>query len=124
MKEHLYRIAICLMFAAATAAAQTSLDNPAEARSAARGGTRSSVEKIEKVDRSLVTYSQQGALDRIAVVLLDAVKEQQEQIDAIMKQNHELQKQVKDLRTEIENLRVLLICRTTMRPELCAEPEE
>ncbi|HEX6126271.1 MAG TPA: tail fiber domain-containing protein [Pyrinomonadaceae bacterium] len=83
-------------------------------------------EEVEKVDPLLVTYNPQGQIqgvkyDRVGVVLLNAVKEQQQQIDAQTKANAELQKQVNDLRNQIEDLRQLIVCRTTTSPEVCKE---
>lgn len=83
-------------------------------------------EEVEKVDPLLVTYNQQGQIqgvkyDRVGVVLLNAVKEQQQQIEAQKRENSDLQKQVNDLKNEVEGLKELIICRTTMRPELCKE---
>jgi hypothetical protein len=83
-------------------------------------------EEAVQVDPLLALYNRKGEIDgvkydRVGVILINAVKEQQQQIEAQKKQNVELQKQVEDLKTELEGLRSLVICRTSMRPELCKE---
>ena len=92
-------------------------------------------EEVEKVDPLLVTYNK-GQLegvkyDRIGVVLINVVKEQQARIEAQKKQNADLQDQIDKLKALVETykiqgeeLRMLIFCRTSMRPELCAQPEE
>ena len=73
-------------------------------------------EDVAKVEPLLVTYNSSGEVegvkyDRIAVVLLNAVKEQQMQIE---KQQKELEKQ----QTVIENLRKM-VCRYYCRTKVC-----
>ena len=76
----------------------------------------------------LVTYDAHGKLegvsyDRIGAVLLNAFTEQQFRIKLQDDENKILLEQIKKLQAEIEALRSFVICRTSMRPELCGELE-
>lgn len=73
-------------------------------------------EDVEKIDKRLVVYNEKGQVegvkyDRIGVVLVNAVKEQQAQIE-------QLQKTIADLKTELESLKNL-VCRTRSRSRIC-----
>jgi trimeric autotransporter adhesin len=73
-------------------------------------------EDVEKVEPLLVTYNEQGAVegvkyDRVAVVLLNAVKEQQVQIER-------QQKQLQQQQSLLEGLRKLA-CKNNSRAKVC-----
>jgi hypothetical protein len=73
-------------------------------------------EEVERAEPLLVTRDEQGAVqgvkyDRIGVVLVSAVKEQQEQI-------REQQNQLRQQRAEIEALKGL-VCRNRPKAQIC-----
>jgi type III secretory pathway lipoprotein EscJ len=73
-------------------------------------------EDVARIDPLLVTYNAAGQVegvkyDRIGVVLLNAVTEQQAHIEA-------QQKQINEQKALIENLR-LLVCQRNARVEVC-----
>ena len=68
--------------------------------------------------------------DRIDVSSPNAASEQHSESELERNRSRDLQTQIDELRkavetqrTEIENLRSLLICRTSMRPELCGDEQ-
>ena len=66
-------------------------------------------EDVEQIDPLLVTYNKEGQVegvkyDRINVVLVNAIKEQQQQINAQQKQIGELQVELKRRRQRDEQL--------------------
>ena len=94
-------------------------------------------EDVEKVEPLLVTYNDKGEVegvkyDRVAVVLLNAVKEQQDLItkqaqqlkqqqSASRKQQHKLEQQqrrVEQQRLQVDALR-RLVCRNNPRAKAC-----
>jgi TolA-binding protein len=101
-----------------------------------QGGMRDigfGAEDVEKIDPLLVTYNQQGQVegvkyDRINVVLVNAMKEQQQQINAQQKQIRDLQvelkrrpelnQQLQQQQAQINSLRKL-VCAVNPTPELC-----
>ncbi len=75
-------------------------------------------EAVAAIEPLLVTYNAAGEVegvkyDRIGVVLLNAVKEQQTHIEA-------QQKQINEQQALIENLR-LLVCRHNAQAAVCKE---
>ncbi len=85
-------------------------------------------EDVAEIEPLLVTYNEEGRIqgvkyDRLGVVLLNAVKEQQEQIENQEKQNLELKKQIAEQKILIENLR-LLVCSQNREAQICQPLEE
>jgi len=73
-------------------------------------------EDVEKIEPLLVTYNQDGQVEgvkyeRIGVVLINAVKEQQAQIQKQQEQLEEQQKQIAALKN--------LLCRSHRRTRMC-----
>jgi hypothetical protein len=73
-------------------------------------------EDVEKIDPLLVTYNKEGQVegvkyDRINVVLVNALKEQQEQIQAQQRKNEEQQRQIESLKR--------LVCLSHPRAAIC-----
>ena len=71
----------------------------------------------------LVTYNPKGEVegvkyDRIGVVLVNAVQEQQLQIEAQQKQLNEQQKLIKKQQVELEALKVL-VCSQNASADIC-----
>lgn len=102
------------------------------------GGTKDlglGAETVAEIEPLLVTYNKDGEVegvkyDRLGVVLLNAVKEQQLQIESQEKQNQELQtriesqqKQIEEQKTMIENLRAFL-CAQNPQAQICQPKEE
>lgn len=91
-------------------------------------------EEVAGIEPLLVNYNKDGEVegvkyDRIGVVLLNAVKQQQSQIEAQEKQNLELrtqieqqQKQIEEQKTIIEDLRQL-VCSQNLQASIC-QPKE
>jgi hypothetical protein len=90
-------------------------------------------EDVEKIDPLLVIYNQQGQVegvkyDRINVVLVNALKEQQQQIDAQQrriadlqvecKRQQQLNEQIRRQQNEIEDLK-RLVCPVNATAQLC-----
>ena len=70
------------------------------------------------------------AIEELQKLVATKLAEQRSEIDEQKKRNADLQKDVDALRSslealkaEIDDLRTLIICRTTMRPELCKVDE-
>ncbi len=75
-------------------------------------------EDVEKIEPLLVTYNKDGQVegvkyDRLGVVLLNAVKEQQTQIE-------QQQQQIKQQQVLINGLRKL-VCQNNLQAEVCTE---
>ncbi len=73
-------------------------------------------EDVEKVEPLLVTYNETGAVegvkyDRVAVVLLNAVKEQQVQVEQQRKQLQQQQNLIEGLRK--------IVCPSNQQAEVC-----
>jgi len=81
-------------------------------------------EDVEKVDPLLVTYNKgqvEGVkYDRISVVLVNAVREQQVQIEKQQQQLTRQQTQLEQQRLQIENLKTL-ICLEHADTDVCRE---
>lgn len=80
-------------------------------------------EEVEKIEPLLVTYNAEGQVqgvkyDRIGVVLLNAVKEQQEQITRQNAQIEQQQKQLQEQQMLIEGLRKL-VCSQQPQAGIC-----
>lgn len=85
-------------------------------------------EDVEKVEPLLVTYNEKGEVegvkyDRISAVLVNAVNEQQAQIETQQKQIEQQQKLIEAQQKQIEDLKTV-VC--SMKPDaaICAKPEE
>jgi hypothetical protein len=93
-----------------------------------QGGMRDvgfGAEDVEKVDPLLVTYNKQGQVegvkyDRISVVLVNAVREQQGQIEKQQQQITRQQTQLEQQRLQIEDLKKL-ICLEHADTNVCRE---
>jgi hypothetical protein len=97
------------------------------------GGTRDiglGAEDVEKIDKHLVFYNDKGQVegvryDRIGVVLVNAVKEQQAQIEALEKQNRLRQEQAEAQRVQIERQQlqieslIKLACKPNTKADVC-----
>lgn len=80
-------------------------------------------EEVEKVDNQLVYYNKQNQVegvkyDHLAVVLINAVKEQQAQIDSQKNQLSAQAKQIERQKAEMEDLRSL-VCGTHKKAAVC-----
>lgn len=83
-------------------------------------------EDVEKIEPLLVTYNKQGLVegvkyDRITVALVNAIKEQQEQIQALeeeLTRQQQLNAQLKRQQNEIDGLKKL-VCAMNPTAELC-----
>jgi regulator of replication initiation timing len=76
----------------------------------------------------LATFNSKGEIqgvkyDRIGVVLVNAVKEQQTQIESQKKQIEELQEQNRQQRLFNDGLRKL-VCSQNPQAEICGEPQK
>jgi hypothetical protein len=94
-----------------------------------KGGGMSDVglgaEEVAAIEPLLVTYNKEGEVegvkyDRLTVVLLNAVKEQQVQNDKQNAQIEEQQRQIQQQQVLIEALRSL-VCRSNRRAKTCSE---
>ena len=84
-------------------------------------------EDVAQIDPLLVTYNAKGEVegvkyDRIGVVLVNAVKEQQAQIETLQKTNAEQQKQNDELRKQVETLRAV-VCSIKPDAQICKTKE-
>jgi len=80
-------------------------------------------EDVEKVEPLLVTYNKQGQVegvkyDRLNVVLVNAIKEQQEQIKRQQQQLDEERKQNQEHRRQLDSLK-RLVCLSHRRALIC-----
>jgi hypothetical protein len=80
-------------------------------------------EEVNKVEPLLTTTNASGQVegvkyDRVGVVLVNAVKEQQVQIESLEKQNESQQKQIEQQRVEIDALKVI-VCKQNPNAQLC-----
>lgn len=80
-------------------------------------------EDVANVEPLLVTYNNKGEVegvkyDRVGVVLVNAVKEQQTQIESLERQSQSQQKQIGEQRKLIEALRVF-VCSQNPTAEIC-----
>jgi len=84
-------------------------------------------EDVEKLEPLLVTYNDKGEVegvkyDRVAVVLINAVKEQQAQIETLQKANIEQQTRIDKQEEQINHL-LIVVCSLKPRAEICKEKE-
>ena len=80
-------------------------------------------EAVNRVEPLLVTHNVRGEVegvryDRLGVVLVNAVKEQQLQIEAQQKQIKEQNELIKKQQTEVEVIRVL-VCSQNVNADIC-----
>lgn len=85
-------------------------------------------EDVAEIETRLVIYNEQGNVegvkyDRIGVVLLNAVKQQQGQIETQNDRIEQLEKQNREQRSLIENLRKL-VCSQNSQADTCREDEK
>jgi hypothetical protein len=80
-------------------------------------------EDVAKIEPLLVTYNEKGETegvkyDRLGVVLINAVKEQQQQIEQQQKELKEQKELIKKQQAEIEALKIL-VCSNNQTAEIC-----
>ncbi|MEQ1606743.1 MAG: tail fiber domain-containing protein [Pyrinomonadaceae bacterium] len=80
-------------------------------------------EEVAKIDPTLAYTNAEGGIqgvkyDRLNIVLINAVKEQQTQIESQEKRNQAQQKQIELQRSEIDALKAL-VCRNNRRAAVC-----
>jgi hypothetical protein len=85
-------------------------------------------EDVEKIEPLLVTYNKDGQVegvkyDRIGVVLLNAVKEQQAQIESQLENARKQQKQIEKQQIIIDGLRKI-VCSQNPTADICKEPKQ
>ncbi len=85
-------------------------------------------EEVESIDPLLVTYNQDNQIqgvkyDQLTVVLINAVKEQQEQIEKQQALIESQQRQNDELRKQVEGLRVV-VCSIKADAEICNVKEK
>ena len=85
-------------------------------------------EEVAKVEPLLTTTNAKGEIegvkyDRVGVVLVNAVKEQQVEIDAQRKEIDVQRKEIADLKSQVEALKTM-ICATNASSELCRSGTE
>ena len=82
-------------------------------------------EEVAAVEPLLTTTNAKGQVegvkyDRIGVVLVNAVKEQQSQIEELGKQNQLQQKEIEQQRKQIESL-TKIVCAINSKAEICRQ---
>ena len=115
MKQYIHTAFIVFALVAVTAVAQTSYSGAStSSASMTAGGPRTDRDENSRTRADLVRV----------------VEEQEAQVDAQTKEAADLHRRVQRLnellqsyKLQIEELRLYVFCRTSMRPELCTEPE-
>ena len=85
-------------------------------------------EEVAKAEPLLVTYNTKGEVEgvkyeRLGVVLINAVKEQQTQIETQEQKINQQQDQIQRQQQQIDAL-VKIICSTNPQAEICKEKEQ